>query len=259
VVSIQPTGSVGGDGVGLSCGVSAKDPSCDLFGTPGSDFVAKCDVTSGDLDPGECASFRITIAGEMPTLGAGAASTVTKAGPDCATDCILGPSCSPCQPPEDRCLTRTAGFWGTHPAVTGQFLPVTVCGKALSVTQAGSCASVAEALCVAPGRESRSNPSYAQMVRQLAAAKLNLAATAANQGDCGTGIAGRIAACEALCGAGDGVIAASGCIEALTEFNESQDSFPTTPPPFDSPGPASPGQCQKANGNGLVIGKGQCG
>lgn len=261
IVAVQQLGSTGGDGVMLTCGVSEKDPSCDISGTPGTDFVAKCDVVApSNLDAGECATFRITIAGEMPTLGPGAASTVTKAGPGCVGDCILGPSCSPCTPPppDDHCLTRTAGFWGTHPAVTAQFLPVTVCGKVLNGTAAGSCDSVTEALCVAPGRELKGMTSYAQMVRQLAAAKLNLEATADNGGSCGGAIAGRIAACEALCGASDGAIALSGCIDDLADFNESQDTFPVTPAPFDSPGSAAPASCQKANGNGIVIGKKSC-
>jgi hypothetical protein len=258
VVSVRQLGSTGGNGVMLTCGVSEKDPSCDNPGTVGLDFVAKCDVVS-NLDPGECATFRITIAGEMPTLGPGVASTVTKAGPGCVGDCILGPSCSPCiEPPLDRCLTRTAGFWGTHPAVTAQFLPVTVCGETLSGTAAGSCDSVTEALCVAPGRELKGMTSYAQMVRQLAAAKLNLQATDANNGTCGTAVNARIAACEALCGASDEAIALSGCIEDLASFNESQDTFPITPAPFNSPGSAAPASCQKANGNGIVIGKKSC-
>ena len=260
-ISIQQTGSTGGDGVILSCGVSPKDPSCDIFGQTGTDFVAKCDVSdTSNLDPGECATFSVTIAGEMPTLGAGAAATVTKAGPECAESCILGPSCTPCAPPppEDRCLTRTAGFWGTHPAITGLFLPVTVCGKTLSVTTAGTCNSMTEALCVAPGKELKGSSSYAQMVRQLGAAKLNLQATAANDGACGTAIDATISRCEALCGASEAVISASGCIKDLTAFNESQDTLPTTPPPFDSPGPANPAPCQTANGNGIVIGKKAC-
>jgi len=253
---------VGGfDVVTVSCGVAPKDPSCDLFGDTGLDFVAKCDV-SGDsnLDPGECFVMRLTIAGEQPGLGAGAAMTVTKAGPGCVGDCILGPSCDPCEPPpSDECLTRTPGFWGTHPHITGLFLPVTVCGETLAATDAGSCDSVTEALCVSPGQESRNNRAYAQLVRQLTAAKLNLAATAANFGSCSaTGIEARITACEALCGASQKVISGSGCIEDLAAFNESLDSFEITPAPFDHPGPALPGECQEANGNGIVIGRGGC-
>lgn len=154
----------------LACGVSSKDPSCDDIGTPGTDFVAKCDVAGGDLDPGECVTMRLTIAGEMPTLGSGNASTTTKAGRNCASDCILGPACH----------------------------------------------------------------------------------------RCGDAVADRIVECEALCGNDQETISTSGCIEDLAAFNESLDTFPFTPPPFDSPGPANPRHCQRANGNGIVIGKGTC-
>ena len=62
---------------------------------------------------------------------------------------------------------------------------------------AGTCDSSSEALCVAPGRESNRNRDYAQLVRQLTAAKLNLAATTANGGFCGGNIHTKIDQCEA--------------------------------------------------------------
>ncbi len=256
---------VGGFGnAGLLCVVEDRDPSCDPQITPGATKVAKCDVETGNLDPGKCVVMRLTIAGEKPTLGAGAVWTRTKAGGGkgvCgASDCILGPSCEPClPPPPDECLTRTAGFWGTHPHITNIFLPVTVCGKTLTTVAAGSCSSATEAMCVSPGKELKGNPAYASFVRQLTAAKLNLAATAANEGSCGAAIAARIAECELdYCGADQATISGSGCIEDLNAFNQSQDTIAATPPPFNSPGPAQPAACMKANGNGLVIGKGAC-
>lgn len=243
----------------LACGVSEKDPSCDIFGTPGSDFVAKCDVAGGDIDPSECVVMRLEIAGEQPSLGPGVSMTVTKAGTECVGDCILGPSCTRCEePPTDECLTRTPGFWGTHPHITNLFLPVSACGAPLEAVEAGTCNSATEAMCVSPGRESRGNRAYAQLVRQLTAAQLNLAATDASGGQCDVGIEARIAECEALCGANQKTISGSGCIEDLAAFNESLDSFLLTPAPFDGPGPANPSECQQARGNGLVIGKGSC-
>lgn len=225
--------------------------------TGGSNFVAKCNNT--DLNPGDCITMTLNIAGETTGLGLGAAIVVDKESTACTSSCLAGPSCEPCEELEDgSCLTRTAGFWGTHPHITDDFLPITVCGKPLSTIPAGTCTSVIEALCVSPGRESRGNQAYAQLVRQLAAAKLNLAATAANGGDCGTEIATRIAQCEALCSANQSTISASGCIEDLDGFNNSQDTFTETPPPFDHPGPANSSQCRLANGNGKVIGKGSC-
>jgi hypothetical protein len=216
-------------------------------------------VTEGSLDAGQCVLVQLTVAGEEPTLGPGAVDEVTKAGNKCVTDALCGPSCG-CNETKG-CITRTPGFWGTHPGITDDFLPITVCGKTLDSTDAGLCDSVTEALCVAPGSEANKscdkNPAYAQLVRQLAAAKLNLAATAANGGTCGPHIAAKIATCERLCGATKAVISASGCITDLDTFNNSQDTVTVTPAPFDQPGPADPSQCQAANGNGLVIGK-QC-
>lgn len=246
----------------MECSVSEKDPSCDITGTATVDFVAKCNIADGhNLDPGECVSMQLSIAGETPTLGHGGASTVTKAGNQCATDAICGPACD-CEVPStgDSCLTRSPGFWGNHPHITAPFLPITVCGVPLTTLFPGSCASAIEALCVSPGLEANRrldrNPPYAQLVRQLAAAKLNLRATAANDGAC-PDVAARIAACEMLCQASKSVISRSGCIEDLDAFNNSLDTMALTPPPFDAPGPAYPALCKAATGNGVVIGK-QC-
>ena len=235
--------------------VSDRDPSCSIAGTQ----VLKCDVGDNDIDPGECVKIIVEVAGEVPTLGPGAIDEVTKVAQTCTTDQICGPACD-CAEPAEECLTRTAGFWGTHPHITAQFDPIIVCGKTLDTTDAGVCNSDSEALCVAPGGEANRrcdrNPAYASLVRQLAAAKLNLNASVANGGDCGAAIAARIAECEAkFCGASQSRISGSGCIEDLDAFNNSQDTFAITPAPFDSPGPADPTQCTAANGNGLVIGK----
>ncbi len=261
---IQISQSGGFDNAQLECVTDDGDPLCGIVTNTGVDWFARCVIVGpSSLDAMECVTMRLSIAGEMPTLGPGAALTITKASsPDCARNCILGPACVRCDdpppPPGDECLTRTAGFWGTHPHITGLYRPITVCGEPLSLLEAGSCESVTEALCVAPGRELRKNRAYAQLVRQLAAAKLNLNATAAFGGDCGEEIAARIAECETLCGAGQSVISNSGCIEDLANFNQSLDTFATTPGPFVSPGPANPEECQEANGNGLVIGKKGC-
>ncbi len=258
-VTFEKLGDTAGDGADLSCVVQPGDPACDP--SPAG-LVAKCDVVdTNPLDPGDCVQMRLTIAGETAQLGVGATLTQSKAGPDCtAASCILGPSCEPCdgEPPGDECLTRTPGFWGTHPHITDLFLPVTVCGEALTTVLAGGCDSATEAMCVSPGRESKRNRAYAQLVRQLTAAKLNLAASAANGGFCGGNIQNKIDQCELLCGDNQKTISESGCIDELAGFNESEDSFTVTPAPFDSPGPANPTECQEANGNGLVIGQGDC-
>ncbi len=258
-ITFEKLADTAGDGADLSCVVQQGDPSCSP--NPGGQ-VAKCDVVdTNPLDPGDCVQMRLTIAGETAQLGVGATQTQSKAGPDCTGgSCIRGPSCEPCdgEPPGDECLTRTPGFWGTHPHITELFVPVTVCGNPITQTPAGTCDSSSEAMCVSPGRESKRNRAYAQLVRQLTAVKLNLAATAANGGFCGGNIQNKIDQCEGLCGENQKTISESGCIDELAGFNETQDTFTITPAPFDSPGPADPTQCRAANGNGIVIGKGGC-
>ncbi len=242
-----------GDGADLSCVVEDGDPSC-----PADEgLVAKCDVVdTNPLEAGDCVQMQLTIAGETVQLGVGATQVQSKAGPACAGDCILGPSCEPCNgpEPEDECLTRTIGFWGNRPDITELFLPITVCGEDLTTVLAGSTDSVTEALCSANGVECLNNPPYSSLVKQLAAAKLNLAASAANGGFCGGEIETLIADCETLCD-GDAIeIGNSGCLQELDDFNNSQDTLPITPAPFDRPGPASPRECVDARRNGVTIG-----
>lgn len=259
-------------------------------GSCGQTNVAKCD--SPNLATGTCMTMTVNIPGETNGIGLGAAIVVSKESTECNASCIAGPSCDRCDEPtseEDACLTRTAGFWGTHAGtrpngalgVTDQVLEtagsITVCGKPLDTVAvdgtSNDCKSTSEALCVAPGNESKSNPSYASLVRALAAAKLNLAATAALPGgNCsgytydldGSGpqpamhISDIIAYCEGLCGANNGKISNSSCIEALNGFNQSDDTYPTLPALFATPGPATPAYCQAANGDGKVIGRGSC-
>lgn len=265
--------SVGAFGLG--------DASC--FGSAAA--VAKCDSTN--LGAGDCITMTLTIAGELTGLGSGPAIVVDKESTTCTASCMSGPSCSPCGGEEgEACLTRTIGFWGTHPWITNDFAPVTACGQALGCTgaatanagpgcPAGSCGSVIEGLCSIPG-ELSTNQAYVAMVRQLTAAKLNLNATASlfPGATCssftymGRSVQEWIAECEALCGADKATLSGSGCTEALDAFNNSQDvGFEVTPSPFDRPSVddfgrisgADPSQCGKAKGNGkdpkLVIGK----
>ncbi|MFP5414601.1 MAG: hypothetical protein ACLGG1_06270 [Gammaproteobacteria bacterium] len=158
----------------------------------------------------------------------------------------------------DTCLTRTPGFWGTHPHVTVQFLDIEVCGNTIDNTGAGNGNSSAEAMCMS-GRDAKkagSNMSYLQLVRQLTAAKLNIAASATDGGTCdsvgGVNIDSLIERCELLCDASAKTIAASGCIEQLDAFNNSEDTLETFGP-FIQPGPAAPAECQAANGNGIIV------
>jgi hypothetical protein len=237
------TASVGAFGLG--------DGSCFTPTSP----VAKCDNT--DINPGDCITMTVSIAGENTGLGLGAAIVVDKEGNTCTSACMQGPSCEPCEQPPDgeACLTRTIGFWGTHPWITNNYDPVTVCGKPLDCSGAddgksnpaclaGSCTSIMEGLGSIPS-ELKGNEAYVTLVRQLTAAKLNLNATGAltgNAGQCssfnyqGMSIQQWITSCETLCNANKSTISSSGCIEALNAFNNSQDTgFAQTPPPFDRP------------------------
>lgn len=174
---------------------------------------------------------------------------------------------------DDLCLTRTPGFWGTHPGITVQYLPLSVCGKIIDETAAelgkGNTASPTsdsstEAMCESgvDAKLAGVNTQYLQLIRQLTAAKLNVAASAIGGGTCasvgGVDIDALIARCDvsALCGdtgpKGGKLIAASGCIEQLDAFNNSEDTLAPFGP-FVTPGAALPEQCQKATGNGWII------
>jgi len=164
----------------------------------------------------------------------------------------------------DLCLTRTPGFWGTHPHVTGEFLDIEVCGKPIDNTEAGNGSSSAEAMCMSgqDAKQAGTNMHYLQLVRQLTAAKLNIAASATNEGTCdtvgGVDIDALIERCESLTLCGDTgakagkLIAASLCIEQLDAFNNSDDTLEVFGP-FVTPGPADPTECQEANGNGIIV------
>jgi hypothetical protein len=162
----------------------------------------------------------------------------------------------------EGCLTRTPGFWGTHPEVTAGFLPLTVCGVEMTTTEAGLAASITEDLC-SNGRDVKAaatSPPQLQLLRQCAAAALNLTAGASAGGSCEASFPGTNMLFEQCCGGADPVcssgataqeIAASGCIEKLDAFNNSTDTMAAFGP-FVSPGPATPEECRDANGNGVV-------
>jgi uncharacterized repeat protein (TIGR01451 family) len=243
--------------------VTVQDPVLGIPATPISDLAVGQTVTIGG---GTIAALNVATAcdhageftntAEVDAVYAATGAVVTDSNP-AVLECIG----------QDQCLTRTPGFWGTHPEVTIQYLPITVCGKPIDVTSAGTNHSSAEAMCVsgvdAKSATPASNMNYLQLVRQLTAAKLNVAASAAGGGTCdvvgGVNIDALIARCEAaaLCGdsgaKGGKLITASGCIDQIDAFN--QDANTTLAPfgPFVSPGPASPAACQTANGNGIIV------
>ena len=267
-----------GGGCSVSPNVVLGDGSC----YDGQSTVAKCDGT--ELPPGSCIQMELQIAGESNFLGLGTAVVVSKESGDCNESCLAGPSCDRCDippPPDGDCLTRTIGFWGTHPWITNDYAPVTVCGESVGCSgaddgqsnpscPAGSCDSIMEAL-GSNGGELKNGSSYIALIRQLTAAKLNLAANDDLGGFCadfiygGKSIQAWVEACEApaLCAGSQSQISGSGCIEALDAFNNSGDSIPQPPAPFDQPpiddhgnvSGADPGAWGDAKNSGYVIGK----
>jgi hypothetical protein len=246
------------------------DGSCFDGGTSDT-FVAKCDNTS--LAAGQCLTMTINIPGELNKPGLGAAVVVDKEATTCTANCLAGPSCETCggENGGGECLTRTIGFWGTHPWITNDYAPVMVCAKSLVCDglsdgksnpscEFGHCNDIMEGL-GSIGSESPKNSAYIAMVKQLTAAKLNLNATAAlaagatcadfryNEKSIQTWITD----CEALCGASDATISGSGCTEALNAFNNSQDTgFDVTPSPFDRPPVDDLGNISGADSSGFT-------
>jgi len=164
-----------------------------------------------------------------------------------------------CQPCGEGCLTRTPGFWGTHPHITERFLPLANCGIEINNTFSETPGSSAEDMCWG-GRDFKTadtSASQLQLIRQCMAAHLNIAATTAGAGNCDASfpnISGLInSCCEDLCTLGPdaGEISDANCIELLDVFNNSNDTLDPYGD-FISPGPADPTECRQANGNGYV-------
>lgn len=132
-------------------------------------------------------------------------------------------------------FTRTIGFYGTHPDVTGEILAVagslSVCGHVISDVDTDHGHSAIEALCVIPRGNQR-----LQLARQLTGAALTMAAGGATF----TGFD----VCNARCADPNATATAlSGCVDETSAFNQSGDSQLA---PFDPPGRASTGPCQRA-------------
>jgi hypothetical protein len=188
-------------------------------------------------------------------------------------------------------VTRTPGYWGTHPCQTQQVLDggvVESCGVVQTNVMLASDGSAIEDNCFGgkdvkgssarrPGADSNhggTSPQQVQLIRQCSAASLNIAVSSQAGGSCGGFLTagGTISAVFAQCcgtfcsdgGACGSAISTSGCIEWLDEFNNSADSlvipgfgmcndarFPTVGSPR-----ADSSVCRQANGNGFVSGVG---
>jgi hypothetical protein len=305
--------------VGGTCACVGGFPGCSVNPTvtlgDGSCYcsnstIAKCDNTT--LPVGACIEMSVTISGETNVVGLGRSVVIDKEANQCTETCLAGPVCVPpedcfnqvdddcdgftdCEDPDcadecvggGECLTRTLGFWGTHPWITNNYTPVTVCGHSVGCDgaddgesnpscESGHCDDVMEAL-GSNSSEIKNTSAYIALLKQLAAAKLNLEATASliEGASCsgfqyaGKTIQAWIEACEAqnLCNGSQSKISGSGCIEALNAFNNSPDvGFDTPPPPFERPplddhgniSGADPSNFTAAGGTGIIIGKRQC-
>jgi len=259
------------------------DASC--FDGDSSGFTVKCENTS--IEPGDCVEMTLTIAGETTELGRGTSVVVDKEATACTASCLGGPSCDSCDPDDpgpNSCLTRTLGFWGSHPWITNDFAtkesPITVCGKTLFCggpddgmsnpsCLAGSCDSIMEGLGSNPGTELSTNQPYVTLIKQLTAAKLNLKATQA-LADPGSNICtdwsygGKdiyqwLTLCEgSICSGNKAQISTSGCIEALDAFNNHQDSgFDQTPGVFARPSLNDHGQVSGADSSEFTRAQGK--
>jgi hypothetical protein len=165
-----------------------------------------------------------------------------------------------CHPPEQNgeegCFTRTPGYWATHPEITDLFLPLESCGEELGTTEVPpgeGLLSITEDLCsVGKDHEVYGSPQEAQLVRQCAAAALNIAASVELGASCTEGVE-VFEDCCLSCGTVE-----AGCIDDLDEFNNSADTLLDDGEEinlcheFEVPCAADPDLCQDAKNNGVV-------
>lgn len=165
-----------------------------------------------------------------------------------------------CERMEEGCLTRTPGYWGTHPTITQDVLDdmtVTSCGLTLTETEAEVQASATEDICsVGTDWRAYGSPQEAQLVRQCAAAALNIAVSADLGFECTALSEARFDQC---CGSAEACAAVpSGCIEDLDRFNNSRDTITREGSELNlchelgESCAAQPGECQDAKGNGFI-------
>lgn len=155
---------------------------------------------------------------------------------DCGPKEVTAVAQDPCEVPEEGCITRTPGFWCTHPTVTDIFLdpPLNVCGLDLNNVMVATSGSAIEDLIVGKDHKGVTSPQQLQLIRQCTAAALNQAASLDNEGDCGgtpldsTNFGDVFDdCCNVLCTseATGTQISESGCIELLDQFNNSTDTL----------------------------------
>lgn len=208
-------------------GTPADGNGDDAFCTAGDDgpFPEGQILGGNGVDEAAC----LADAGFKPAPGDGVHYTrEAGAGEDrCALYADFGytPEDKP-EPPSG--ITRTLGFWKTHPLVLDNFLPVSFCGE--EVTE----------VCDAVALLQTGGGGLGNFTRQSVAASLNCTAFG-----CSGEIAALIAEGNAACAAGD-YFDFGDAGEVLDYFNNSGKDLPL---PFPS-GSADPHFCSDGNGNG---------
>jgi hypothetical protein len=163
----------------------------------------------------------------------------------------------PYTPKEEGCLTRTPGFWGTHPAVTEKYLDLQVCGTTLNNVDYGNSTSAIEAICSVGKDHKILGAQLTQLVRQCTAAALNIASSQELGGNCNSDYPGIDELFATCCGA-DSVCTDPGAeLYNVTNCSSTLDMFNNWDPDtlnFDYPiGSADPTACQGAKNNGIVV------
>jgi len=212
------------------------------------------DIDSSLLTANYCNTAHLSC-----TVGAATATA------DSSTVCNVPP------PPPGSCISRTPGYWGTHPNQTDSVIndSLTVCGITLTGFGAPLASnSAVEDLCESnqdanSNNVKRTSDQQLQLIRQCTAAAINLqlsgdGSITAGETACsafptiattfGNCCVGPTSTCDS--GASVAAINASGCIGTLDAFNNQFDnvSFPTG---FVNE-PAKPTACGIATGNHWV-------
>jgi hypothetical protein len=167
------------------------------------------------------------------------------------------------------CFTRTPGYWGTHPQVTSQVLPVRSCGLDLTTVDLQNLGpfSAIQDMCYG-GKDtaganggSGTSPQEMNLIFQCAAAALNLKASGIANLGCNSEFDGIEGAFRNCCGdtgvcatgqnlAGDPPVTFASCNSVLNVFNNRFDAAPF--PGFLTLGLAQSQTCRDVSNDGKV-------
>jgi hypothetical protein len=193
------------------------------------------------LSDGHCVVFTTTTTStSIPTTSSSTNTTATSVTSSSATVTTVPTTSTTTLPGQG--FTRTLGFYKTHPGVTQYILDqvggIDICGIHLDNTNVDDAQSALEALCISPKGDTR-----LQLVRQLTAAALTMAAGGATYADFDT--------CNNFCTTSTGSIFDVGdCINSADAFNNSGDNLPA---PFDGVDSGAPEYCQIAHNTACEV------